>query len=115
MTMQDWHPFDRGRTVGSTGAEGGTIIRDDEHPDGARITLERDCLRAPYVISCGVYGFGDHTRFIADEPTAMYEYEQMQPALEAILALMPAEDDADYGAKYDAAMAAMEAFVERYR
>lgn len=113
--MQDWHPYDSGKTLGTTGTEGGTIIRDDEHPDGARITLERDCLRVPYAITCSVYGFADHTRYIADEPTAMHQYEQMQPALEAILALLPREDDPDYAEKYNAATDAMDEFTERYR
>src|SRR5688500_1636657 len=99
---QVWHPFDSGKTVGFSGGEGGTILRDEEHADGARITLERDCLRAPYAITATVYGFGDHMRFIADEPTAIHEYEQMQPALEHILSLVPSEDDADYEARYDA-------------
>ncbi len=50
-----------------TGAEGGKVIADEQHDGGARITLERDCLRAPYAITCTVYGWAYHTRFLADE------------------------------------------------
>jgi hypothetical protein len=34
-----WQPFGSGGTIGQEGSEVGTIIRDDEHLDGARITL----------------------------------------------------------------------------
>jgi hypothetical protein len=109
-----WHPYEEGRTVGQKGSEGGTIIRDDEHSYGARITLERDCLRVPYAITCGVYGLMMHTRFIADEPTAQHAYDQMQSALNTILALLPREDDPDFIEKYDSASDAMHEFVERF-
>ncbi|MFO7322066.1 MAG: hypothetical protein DIU68_010065 [Chloroflexota bacterium] len=108
-----WQPYDEGRTIGATGANGGDIIRDEEHPNGARITLERDCLRVPYAITCSVYGFGTHERFIADEPTAMHIYEGMKGELEAILRLVPTEGDAEQEARFDAAAEAFEAFVAR--
>lgn len=110
-----WQPYDEGKTIGKTGSEGGIIMRDEEHPDGARITLERDCLRVPYAITCGVYGFPMHTRYIADEPTAIHEYEQMQPALAKILALVPDEDAPDYAEKYDAVTEALEQFAAQFQ
>ena len=87
--MSQWHPFEDGETIGMTGAEGGRIIADEQHDGGARITLERDCLRAPYAITSTVYGWLYHTRFIADEPTAKQAYDDMKPALEQIIALLP--------------------------
>jgi hypothetical protein len=42
MTDDAWYLFDEGRSVGLLGTEEGIIIRDEEHPDGARITLERE-------------------------------------------------------------------------
>lgn len=53
--MTDWIAFENGTTVGATGSEGGTILWDDLHPDGARITLERTASR--FAITCGVYGW----------------------------------------------------------
>lgn len=59
--MTGWIPFENGTTVGTTGSEGGTILRDELHPDGARITLERTASQ--FAITCGVYGWMVHTRF----------------------------------------------------
>ncbi len=92
--MSQWHPYEDGETIGMTGAEGGQITADEQHDGGARITLERDCLHAPYAITSTIYGWLYHTRFIADEPTAKQAYNDMKPALEAIVALLP-QSDAD--------------------
>ena len=35
-----WIPAENGATLGHTGSEGGVIGMDEEHTDGARITLE---------------------------------------------------------------------------
>ncbi len=112
--MSDWQAYEAGNTLGLTGVQGGTIMRDDAHEDGARITLERGCLRAPYAIISSLYGMGDHTRFIADEPTANHAFDQMRAALTDILMRMPAEDADDYDAKFAAAEDAFAAFGERY-
>lgn len=89
-----WHATDNGATIGTEGSERGTIVLDEEHPDGARITLEREGKIAAWSITCGVYGLMAHTRFFADRPTAEAEYEAMKPALQAILAqLDTAEPD----------------------
>lgn len=53
MTADVWYSFDEGRSIGLRGTEEGVIIRDDEHPEGARITLERDG-RTPFAITCGI-------------------------------------------------------------
>lgn len=109
--MTIWQPFEDGRTLGRTGAEGGTIILDEEHPGGARLTLERGCLRAPFAITCGVYGWLVHTRFVADEETAQHACAAMKHALAEIVALIPAEDTPDAVERLDAAAAA---FAERF-
>jgi hypothetical protein len=57
-----WHSFENGGTLGQAGSEEGTILRDEEHPLGARISLERDCRVAPFAITCGIYGWMLHTR-----------------------------------------------------
>ncbi|MFN8448181.1 MAG: hypothetical protein U0521_06235 [Anaerolineae bacterium] len=87
--MSDWKPFEDGATIGIKGAEGGTISADEQHDGGARITLERDCLRAPFAITCVIYGWAYHTRFLADEPTAKQSYDDMKAALVEIVRLLP--------------------------
>jgi len=81
-----WTSFDS--TDGREGSENGTIIRDDEHAMGARITLERDTPTAPFAITCGVYGWMVHTRFFATEAEALAQFKEMKNALESIL-MMP--------------------------
>jgi hypothetical protein len=112
---QHWQSFESGATLGMPGRNGGTIVRDEEHPDGARLTLERDIELVPYAITASVYGFGDHIRFIADEPTAQHAFDEMRPALSEILSLVPLEDDPHYGEKYDAVNDAFAAFADRFQ
>jgi hypothetical protein len=76
-----WHAFGDGRSTGTKGSEGGTIVLDEEHPGGARITLEQGGHTAPWAITCGVYGLMVHTRFFADRSTAEAEYEAMKRPL----------------------------------
>jgi len=47
----DCIPYENGSTVGAIGSEDGTILRDELHPDGARITLEQMPTRS--AITCG--------------------------------------------------------------
>lgn len=110
--MSDWQPYENGATIGKTGSEGGVITLDDEHSSGARITLETGCLRAPYAITCGVYGWLVHTRFLADEETAQHAIAEMKPALAAIVALLPPEDDETDD--FSDLTAAITAFTERF-
>lgn len=111
--MTAWLPFEDGETVGMRGTEGGSIVADEQHPAGARITLERDCLRAPYAITCTIYGWGYHTRFLADEPTAQQAYDDMKPALEDVLRLLPIDEDDD-PPDADAVEGAIADFAERF-
>jgi hypothetical protein len=104
-----WYPYDEGKTIGIRGTEGGTIARDEEHGDGARITLERDTLyKVPFAITCGIYSWMVHTRFFADEPTALDAYDQMKHSIADILALLAGEVDSDTVSD------AIDAFVEQY-
>jgi hypothetical protein len=114
MAQEIWQAYDGGATLQTSGPDGGTIIHDMEHPAGARIMVERDCLRAPYAIHTTVYGWPSHIRYIADEPTALDQAVQMQASLVDVLALMPAEEDEDYAERYEAAQAAFEAYEERF-
>ena len=73
--MSLWEPFDNGGTIGQEGSENGTIISDEEHLRGARITLERTTPTAPFAITCGVYGWMVHTRFVSTEAEAIAQFE----------------------------------------
>mgnify|MGYP001251445502 CR=1 FL=1 len=91
--MGSWEKCDAGRTIGTLGPDDGVIVLDDEHTDGARITLERDSETAPFAITCGVYGWMMHTRFLGDEAEARAEYEAMRVALSDLVRLIvPAAD-----------------------
>lgn len=109
-----WQPFEAGHTIGQTGTEGGRIIRDEEHPHGARITLEHDCIHAPFAITCGIYGWMVHTCFFADQFTADGDFEQMKHDLDSIVALVPTEDSLGVDAQFAAVEEAISAFVERF-
>ncbi|HYO88191.1 MAG TPA: hypothetical protein VER79_06050 [Candidatus Limnocylindrales bacterium] len=87
-----WIAVEDGATVDHTGSEGGVIWKDEEHADGARITLERNSLMgAPFALTCGIYGWMVHTRFFADEPTALAQYDAMKPVLAEIAGLVISE------------------------
>ena len=96
-TAQDmWRPFDDGRTIGLEGSEGGTVLLDEEHPAGARITLESNGAVAPFAITCGIYGDMMHTRFVAKDGEARRDYALMRAALGGMLADREARGRAAY-------------------
>ena len=84
--MAEWYPYDDGKTIGQKGSEEGIILRDEEHPQEARITLEREGRIAPFAITCGIYGWMVHTRFFSIEEEGQAEYGEMKAALSALLA-----------------------------
>ncbi len=104
-----WKPYEQGLTIGRRGSEGGEIIRDEEHSDGARISLERDTLyNVPFAITCGIYGWMVHTRFFADEPSALAAYDVMKMSIATILELIVHES------AVDTVNEAVNQFVENY-
>lgn len=111
--MSEWQPFEDGNTIGMKGAEGGKVIADEQIEGGARITLEQDCLRAPYAITCVVYGWAYHTRFLADGGTAQQAYADMKAALAEIVKLMP-KTEGEETPDAEAMETAVEDFVERF-
>ena len=94
----EWAPIDGGETIGTEGSESGTIVRDDEHPLGARVTLERDCAHAPFAVTCGIYGSMVHTTFAGDEAEAEAKYEAMRDRLSEMLAMSDDDRDGYYAA-----------------
>jgi len=72
-----WQSFSDGSTVNTVGVDGGTILK-DEDTIGARITLEKDSIVAPYSITCGIYGLMVHTAMFEGEKEAYTNYEAMK-------------------------------------
>jgi hypothetical protein len=77
--MSNWYEYDDGQSIGSVGAGGGEILRDEEHVSGARITIKRG---SRYIsVSCNVYGWMDHTRFFDSITEAQREYILMKSSM----------------------------------
>lgn len=75
---EQWEPFDQGATLGGKGSENGTTLFDEEHVDGARITLEENGYQ-PYAITCGIYGMlFVLTTFASTLAEAKEKYERMK-------------------------------------
>ena len=109
-----WLPYAQGKTLGTTGSEGGVIKNDEEYTGAARITLEEGCLHAPYAITCNVATYLLHTRFLADDETALYAIDEMKPALAKIADLLPDDDDEDWSAALEAVTEAAVGFTRRF-
>jgi hypothetical protein len=91
--MSDWYSFNDGESIEQIGSEGGKILRDEEHSDGARVTLE--FVRSNrFTITCGIYGWMVHTRFFDSETAGLVGFDETKDELGKILALIPMEDDA---------------------
>jgi hypothetical protein len=108
-----WNAFDDGKSIGTSGSEGGAVQRDEEHDLGARITLEEGGSIAPWSITCGIYGWMFHTRFFGSEAEGNREFEVMKVGLEDVLRIIPLKDDATQE-KMSAVSTAIEAFVKRF-
>ncbi|MBI3152163.1 MAG: hypothetical protein HYZ21_08525 [Chloroflexi bacterium] len=105
--MSNWLAYDDGRTIGKVSAEGGVIMRDEEHPGGARITFKRG---SGYIsVSCNLYGWMDHTRFFGTVSDAQREYVAMKAALTSVLDVIGAN-----GVKEIKVWEAISEFVRRF-
>jgi hypothetical protein len=109
-----WIAFDNGASLGQRGSEDGIIIRDEEHPYGARITLEGECMTSPFTITCGIYGWMVHTRFFRGQHEAEEDLEKMKEGLTNILNIIPFESDLDVEEKMNTVSDTISAFVEQY-
>jgi hypothetical protein len=89
-----WTPCDNGKTLGTEGSENGTIVMDEEHTDGARVTLERGGSVAPWSVTCGIYGAFMHTAFACDEAEGRSKYEGMK--IDLIVLMQEPDDDTRY-------------------
>tara|TARA_Y100000588_G_C14216496_1_gene909066 strand:+ start:1713 stop:2048 length:336 start_codon:yes stop_codon:yes gene_type:complete len=64
--------------IGTVGSESGEIIKDEEHLKGARLTLEKDSVNAPYTLTSGVYGCFFHTTHLSTLEEGVSEFEAMK-------------------------------------
>ncbi len=109
-----WYPFDNGKSIGQRGSESGSITRDEEHSDGARITLESDGQTAPFSITCGIYGWMVHTRFFGTESEAQTEFESMKSDLSRIISTIPLAADPEVDSKSRTVTESISEFVRRF-
>ena len=113
--MSAWSSFvDESGAPAVTGSEGGTIVLDEEHGLGARITLEKDGAIAPFAITCGIYGWMFHTRFFSSLDEATQAYEVMKPELVTILEAIPFSSDPEVKEKSARVSKAISDFVDRF-
>ena len=109
-----WQPFAGGSSIGQSGSEDGVIIRDEAHPLGARITLEREPAFVPFAVTCGVYGWMAHTRYFSTEEEAQAAFDEMKPEVVRLLELIPPEDDPEAETAFPVVARAVEDFVKRF-
>jgi len=110
----DWNPCEDGLHVGEEGTEGGYVLLDEEHLNGARITLEERAKVAPYAITCGIFGWVAHTCFASTREEADILYDAMKRGLEGILQIIPSEDDPAREKKTGLVNRAIEHFVAHF-
>ena len=87
--MSSWSIYNKGKTIGTTTAEGGLILSDEFNDDGARITLKRG---NSYVsVSLHIKGWMDHSRFFSTDSDAQREYRAMRSAVITVLTVINTE------------------------
>lgn len=109
-----WYPFDNGKSIGQCGSESGSIVCDEEHAAGARVTLERGAKAAPFTITCGIYGWMVHTRFFGTESEARSEFESMKAELTRIIGTIPLTAGPEADSKSRAVSESLSEFVRRF-
>lgn len=112
VTGSPWHPFENGATIGRAGSEQGTIALDEEHGLGARISLEGDARVASFAITCGIYGWMLHTRFLGTEDEARTQYSLMKNAIAELL--KAAEKNAEIDGGRQVLMEGCSKFIENF-
>ena len=77
-------------------------------------TLERNAKIAPFAITCGIYGWMVHTRFLGVEPEAQEAFDAMEKELSKIIESIPLKTDPEVQAKSEALCDSLAAFVEKF-
>jgi hypothetical protein len=91
--MNDWKPYNQGRTVGLKSPEGGVIVRDEEHPLGVRIILKE--AKEYISISCNISSRIDHSRFFRKMSDAQSEYDVMKSELVKVARIISSAKSSD--------------------
>jgi hypothetical protein len=102
-----WYKFNDGKTIGTKGSEGGVIVKDYEHSDGARVTIEKGGDIAPYSVTVGIYGLMFHTAFSSSLDEAENQVEILKQKIEAVFSLLDVRDserDNTWDDQYEARM-----------
>ncbi len=105
--MSNWVAYDNGNSIGKVSAEGGVILRDEQHTRGGRVTLKQG--KTFISVSCYIYGWIDHTRFFYTVADAQREYVIMKNILGSML-----DDILAAGAKDIKMWEAIADFVRRF-
>jgi phosphoribosylglycinamide formyltransferase 1 len=103
-SQTSWEPFEDGQTIGTIGSENGMIVSDETHELGARITLEKEGITAPWAITCG--GGFVHTVFFETREQAEKVSILMKFDLWKTLQI-PDEEDQKY-------YSALKEFINKY-
>jgi hypothetical protein len=115
VSVVSWEPYRAGASIGEPGSEDGTIVRDEEHAEGARITIERlEHRSAAFAITCGVYGWMVHTRYFGDEQSAIAGFESMKAPLAHIVDAIPRTGEAGIEEAQKGLSLRIEAFIQRF-
>ena len=113
MADSSWQPFENGSTLGQTGSEAGTIVRDEEHALGARISCRARHLCCPLRHHLRHLRLdAAHARFFGSQEEAETQYDAMKQALAALLEAAEKTAESDGGRQV--LMEGVSSFVEMF-
>ncbi len=90
---ENWIKYNNGNSVGKKGSEGGKILDDQEHVNGARITIEANAGNIPFSITLGIYGVMFHTEFFSEKEDATAYFERKKNEIDRILEMFEIPKD----------------------
>jgi hypothetical protein len=110
-----WTPTDASQSIHPRDLNGGILVADYEHDLGARITVEDLGDAAHFAITCGIYGWFFHTRFLTmKREDADAACNEMQTALDRIINSIPLKDDPERDKKCAAVTDSISEFVDHF-
>ena len=90
---ENWIKYDEGTSIGKKGSEGGKILNDQEHINGARITIESNVGSIPFAITFGIYGLMVHTEFFSEIEIATEYFKRKKNEIDRILEMFEIPED----------------------
>jgi hypothetical protein len=113
--FMSWTQTDASQAIDPKDLNGGILVADYEHDLGARITVEDLGDAAHYAITCGIYGWFFHTRFLTtSRADANAACSEMQIALDGIINAIPLKDDPERDTKCEAVTDLISGFVDNF-